>query len=361
MNRYLEILRGDAGELDILAKDLLINVTSFFRDPKVFDFLAEKIVPDLVRNQAPDRPIRIWIAGCSTRRGDLFPCHAVPRADRGGETQRQASGLRLRCRPGRRRPRPRGPLSGNDRGGGFTGTACPVLCQGRSRLSRVAGIARDGGLHHSGRAGRSAVLAPRPGFLPESSDLFAPRSAGENHLAVPFRAARGRRAAARQLGDDRRFGRPLRSDLQAGAALSAYRPRPAGRTSLFDERWRARSRSPRAGPRALAPRRARRTVPAPGDGGLCAGGGADQSQIRMPLFPRTDGPLSAVGAGAPDARFACHGAGRTARQASIGDPAGQSKEHANCRRRRSGRRRWRRGFVQHRRPPGSRATAKSCC
>jgi two-component system, chemotaxis family, CheB/CheR fusion protein len=66
MNRYLEILRGDAGELDILAKDLLINVTSFFRDPKVFDFLAEKIVPDLVRNQAPDRPIRIWIAGCSS-------------------------------------------------------------------------------------------------------------------------------------------------------------------------------------------------------------------------------------------------------------------------------------------------------
>jgi two-component system, chemotaxis family, CheB/CheR fusion protein len=66
MNRYLEILRGDAGELDILAKDLLINVTSFFRDSKVFDFLAEKIVPDLVRNQAPGRPIRIWIAGCST-------------------------------------------------------------------------------------------------------------------------------------------------------------------------------------------------------------------------------------------------------------------------------------------------------
>src|SRR6185437_4866304 len=47
MNRYLEILRADTGELDILAQDLLINVTSFFRDPKVFEFLAEKIVPDL--------------------------------------------------------------------------------------------------------------------------------------------------------------------------------------------------------------------------------------------------------------------------------------------------------------------------
>ena len=64
--RYLEILRGDTSELDLLAKDLLINVTSFFRDPQVFDFLAEKIVPDLVRSRQPDHPLRIWIAGCST-------------------------------------------------------------------------------------------------------------------------------------------------------------------------------------------------------------------------------------------------------------------------------------------------------
>jgi two-component system, chemotaxis family, CheB/CheR fusion protein len=66
MDRYLEILRSDASELDVLAKDLLINVTSFFRDPKVFDLLVEKIIPDLVRHHSPDRPLRIWIAGCST-------------------------------------------------------------------------------------------------------------------------------------------------------------------------------------------------------------------------------------------------------------------------------------------------------
>jgi len=66
MDRYLEILRSDARELDVLAKDLLINVTSFFRDPKVFDLLVEKIIPDLIRDHSPDRPLRIWIAGCST-------------------------------------------------------------------------------------------------------------------------------------------------------------------------------------------------------------------------------------------------------------------------------------------------------
>jgi two-component system CheB/CheR fusion protein len=66
MDRYLKMLRSDKGELDLLAKDLLINVTSFFRDPKVFDVLAEKIVPDLIRGHTSDHPLRIWIAGCST-------------------------------------------------------------------------------------------------------------------------------------------------------------------------------------------------------------------------------------------------------------------------------------------------------
>lgn len=66
MDRYLDVLRSDAQELDLLAKDMLIHVTGFFRDPNVFDFLAEKIVPELIRGQSPDHPLRIWIAGCSS-------------------------------------------------------------------------------------------------------------------------------------------------------------------------------------------------------------------------------------------------------------------------------------------------------
>ncbi|WP_327796211.1 chemotaxis protein CheB, partial [Acidocella facilis] len=66
IERYVDVLKGDDNELARLATDLLINVTSFFRDPKVFDALREKIVPDLVRNHAIDQPLRIWIAGCST-------------------------------------------------------------------------------------------------------------------------------------------------------------------------------------------------------------------------------------------------------------------------------------------------------
>ncbi len=66
MGRYLAMLRSDPGELDRLAKDLLINVTSFFRDPKVFECLSETVIPGLVRNRAPDSHLRVWIARCST-------------------------------------------------------------------------------------------------------------------------------------------------------------------------------------------------------------------------------------------------------------------------------------------------------
>lgn len=66
MGRYLDSLRDDEGEVGQLAKDMLINVTSFFRDPGVFAFLAKEIIPDMVRRHARDEPIRLWVAGCST-------------------------------------------------------------------------------------------------------------------------------------------------------------------------------------------------------------------------------------------------------------------------------------------------------
>jgi two-component system, chemotaxis family, CheB/CheR fusion protein len=65
-DRYLDMLRNDPIELDLLAKDLLINVTSFFRDREVFDLLTTNVVPDMVRGQSSDGAIRIWVVGCST-------------------------------------------------------------------------------------------------------------------------------------------------------------------------------------------------------------------------------------------------------------------------------------------------------
>jgi two-component system CheB/CheR fusion protein len=66
MPKYLALLRKDAGERDLLAADLLINVTTFFRDPKTFDLLAGQVIPDLVKNHDSDHPLRVWVAGCSS-------------------------------------------------------------------------------------------------------------------------------------------------------------------------------------------------------------------------------------------------------------------------------------------------------
>jgi two-component system, chemotaxis family, CheB/CheR fusion protein len=63
---YLAKLHDDPAELDLLAKDLLINVTSFFRDPKVYVYLVKTLIPKMISNHAADQPLRIWIAGCST-------------------------------------------------------------------------------------------------------------------------------------------------------------------------------------------------------------------------------------------------------------------------------------------------------
>ncbi|MGO9173165.1 MAG: chemotaxis protein CheB [Rhodomicrobium sp.] len=66
VTRYIERLQSDPAELDNLGHDLLINVTEFFRDPAAFEALAASVIPDLVSEQALDRPLRIWVPGCST-------------------------------------------------------------------------------------------------------------------------------------------------------------------------------------------------------------------------------------------------------------------------------------------------------
>ncbi len=63
---YLDLLNRDPAERDNLAKDMLINVTEFFRDPKVFELLATSVIPGLIRGRTADNHLRLWVAGCST-------------------------------------------------------------------------------------------------------------------------------------------------------------------------------------------------------------------------------------------------------------------------------------------------------
>lgn len=66
MPQYLKLVQADAAEQESLTSDLLINVTSFFRDPKVFDYLAEKVLPGLIAEHPAGKKLRVWTAGCST-------------------------------------------------------------------------------------------------------------------------------------------------------------------------------------------------------------------------------------------------------------------------------------------------------
>lgn len=66
MGEYLRLLRASPQELDILFKELLIGVTSFFRDPLLWDHLREEALPKLVRGLGRGRTLRVWVPACST-------------------------------------------------------------------------------------------------------------------------------------------------------------------------------------------------------------------------------------------------------------------------------------------------------
>src|SRR4029079_4206103 len=66
LRQYLKYLHENRLELTALREDLLIHVTSFFREPDTFRALKETILPRIFRNKAPGEPLRVWVAGCST-------------------------------------------------------------------------------------------------------------------------------------------------------------------------------------------------------------------------------------------------------------------------------------------------------
>jgi two-component system CheB/CheR fusion protein len=63
---YVRYLQENSQELDLLFKELLIGVTSFFRDPEAWDQLCDKALPALMGNRTPGESLRAWVPGCST-------------------------------------------------------------------------------------------------------------------------------------------------------------------------------------------------------------------------------------------------------------------------------------------------------
>ena len=66
MDGYVKFIQQTPEEEDALFRDMLIGVTSFFRDPEAFKALEEQIIPKLFAGKHAESAIRIWVPGCST-------------------------------------------------------------------------------------------------------------------------------------------------------------------------------------------------------------------------------------------------------------------------------------------------------
>ena len=66
LSAYADSLEKDRGAVETLYQDLLIGVTSFFREPARFEALKSVVFPAIVQNRTGKDNLRIWVAGCST-------------------------------------------------------------------------------------------------------------------------------------------------------------------------------------------------------------------------------------------------------------------------------------------------------
>jgi two-component system CheB/CheR fusion protein len=66
LSGYARFVQDNPQELDLLFKELLIGVTSFFRDPPIWQELKEVVLPELLARRTPGTPLRAWVVGCST-------------------------------------------------------------------------------------------------------------------------------------------------------------------------------------------------------------------------------------------------------------------------------------------------------
>ena len=85
---YTDYLEVHPEEFTSLFDTILINVTSFFRDPPAWEFLANQVIPDIVREKRATDQIRVWTAGCAS--GEEAYSIAVILADLLGEEQYRA-------------------------------------------------------------------------------------------------------------------------------------------------------------------------------------------------------------------------------------------------------------------------------
>jgi two-component system, chemotaxis family, CheB/CheR fusion protein len=66
LEHYLALLKDSADEVQALFDDLLISVTSFFRDPLAWEALRAQVIAPMVEHAQPNQTLRVWVPGCAT-------------------------------------------------------------------------------------------------------------------------------------------------------------------------------------------------------------------------------------------------------------------------------------------------------
>ena len=66
LDSYLDCLNTNPQEAVVLAREIMIGVTCFFRDPEAFDLLASEVIPSIFAGRSPEVPVRIWHIACAT-------------------------------------------------------------------------------------------------------------------------------------------------------------------------------------------------------------------------------------------------------------------------------------------------------
>ena len=66
MDTYMDRVETDEEEAEMLFRDLLVEVTHFFRDPEAFARLRDSVIPELIQRADPEEEIRVWVCGCAT-------------------------------------------------------------------------------------------------------------------------------------------------------------------------------------------------------------------------------------------------------------------------------------------------------
>ena len=217
--QYLTFLRASATEPQELLNDLLISVTTFFRDPDAWAALQAQVIGPLVDHADSDTQLRVWVAGCAT--GEEAYALAILFCEEFDRHKQQANFVvfasdvdetALALARG-------GAVSARHQRGRVGVETRAVLPPGGRPLPGDDGGARPHRLRGAQPPARSAVLPGAPDRLPQRPDLSRSGAAGAGHERVPLRLSRRRHAVPRPVGVGER--RPVSAASTRSIASSA--------------------------------------------------------------------------------------------------------------------------------------------